>query len=113
MRDQAQKELKQLREDLMEKKINVTLTKSQKSLQTLISPENIPVWLRLDVECQLTPKRGVPTWPWWAQQMEDCRLIGSWLVHSVLALLIKFVIGYSNVGVSNRGNSSNTESDSL
>ena len=43
MRDQAQKELKQLREDLMEKKINVTLTKSQKSLQTLISPENIPV----------------------------------------------------------------------
>ena len=42
-RDAAQKELKQIREDLMEKKINLTLTKSQKSLATLANPENIAV----------------------------------------------------------------------
>ena len=44
MRDQAQKELKQLRKDLMDKKINVTLNrKSQKSLTTYVSAENIKV----------------------------------------------------------------------
>lgn len=42
-RDAAQKELKQIRQDLMEKKINLTLTKSQKSLATLANPENIAV----------------------------------------------------------------------
>ncbi|KAJ7383025.1 spermatogenesis-associated C-terminus [Desmophyllum pertusum] len=42
-RDVAQKELKQIRQDLMEKKINLTLTKSQKSLATLANPENIAV----------------------------------------------------------------------
>lgn len=42
-RDAAQKELKQIREDLMEKKINLTLTKSQKGLATLANPENIAV----------------------------------------------------------------------
>lgn len=42
-RDAAQKELKQIRQDLMEKKINLTLTKSQKSLATLANPENIVV----------------------------------------------------------------------
>lgn len=42
-RDAAQKELKQIRQDLMEKKINLTLTKSQKSLATLGNPENIAV----------------------------------------------------------------------
>lgn len=43
-RDAAQKELKQIRQDLLEKKINLTLTKSQKSLATLANPENIAVW---------------------------------------------------------------------
>lgn len=42
-RDAAQKELKQIREELMEKKINLTLTKSQKSLTTLTNTENIAV----------------------------------------------------------------------
>ena len=42
-RDAAQKELKQIRQDLMEKKINLTLTKSQRSLATLGNPENIAV----------------------------------------------------------------------
>lgn len=42
-RDAAQKELKQIRQELMEKKINLTLTKSQKSLTTLTNPENIAV----------------------------------------------------------------------
>jgi len=42
-RDAAQRELKQIRQDLMEKKINLTLTKSQKSLATLANPENIVV----------------------------------------------------------------------
>ncbi|EDO46192.1 predicted protein [Nematostella vectensis] len=41
LRDAAQNELKQLREDLLDKKINLTLTKSQKSLATLGNPENI------------------------------------------------------------------------
>lgn len=40
LRDNAQRELKQLREDLIEKKINLTLTKSQKSL-VVINAENI------------------------------------------------------------------------
>jgi len=42
-RDAAQKELKEIRQDLLEKKINLTLTKSQKSLTTLANPENIAV----------------------------------------------------------------------
>ncbi|KAK3747556.1 hypothetical protein QZH41_015789 [Actinostola sp. cb2023] len=41
LRDNAQNELKQLREDLLDKKINLTLTKSQKSLVVLNNPENI------------------------------------------------------------------------
>ncbi|XP_031567882.1 myb-like protein V [Actinia tenebrosa] len=41
LRDNAQSELKQLREDLLDKKINLTLTKSQKSLLLLSNQENI------------------------------------------------------------------------
>lgn len=41
LRDNAQGELKQLREELLDKKINLTLTKSQKSLLLLSNQENI------------------------------------------------------------------------